>query len=211
MKKWIIRLIVLILAITLTGCQDQQLAGTPFDLIGLNLLNDTAAEDYADEAAFVTAITDGAAGDYANRVTTDMQAIPTGTTVVSIYVCGGATDGDTAGVIIVGYGDVNGPIEVVCTANGIVGTQDVVLYPHDASAATNRFWVDTWTIVEDNWKTSTGVTKQSDGSNYINTLSFDPLHLKYIKCFTYGVNGGVTAGEADDVTIYAQFLREGDQ
>ena len=196
----------------LAGCMPQLAGGGfPQELrIDLVLLRDTAAEDYADFAALDTAIMSNSLGDFAN-MPDSVVAIPPGAKVCTLYVCGTTTNNDTLSIVPFGYRMRNGPMEVICDAAGVLGTQDVVLYPDDSAAATNAFWVDTWTITNDYWRTSLGVIDNvTDGANLCASLSFDPLDLKYIGCYVHSANGGVSAGEADAVTVFVGFTKEDD-
>jgi len=167
----------------------------------LLLLRATADEDYADLATLLN-VFDGdtsTLGDFGNIPTSDILPVPEGVVGATFYFAGGQTANDTFGACVMGCADVNGPQQIICTVSGVIGTFALNTYPHDKSTATSRFWADTLTVTG-NWVTS--VSTQTGALNYIDTLTFDPLYLKYLWCYIYGADGANSAGECDDVTVY---------
>lgn len=211
MKKVLYLIVLMLIVMLFCGCASvPQTAGSPLGPEPLRLLRDTANEDYANFAAIISGITANSLGDYAN-MPTGVIVIPEGTKVVTLYVSGVPSNGDddTLSIVPFGYSPGNGPMEVICDAAGILGTQDVVLYPDDGATATSAFWVDSWTITNDYWRTTVGVISNANGAtggNVINTISFDPLNLRYLGCYVHTAAGA--ADEAGSVTVFASFTRE---
>ena len=191
------------------GRQDSsELAGdVSFFQENLQLLRDTDDQDFEDLAAAVAGLT--TAGDYANKPTSDMIEVPAGATVATIYACGATNvaENDDFGAVVYGYVNLNGPKEIICDAAGTIGTNAVVLYPDDGAAATGGLWVDTWSVTTNHWRTTVTASKSGGDSDYIDTLSFDPLNLGWIGVDIYEADG-TTAGEADEVTVFIAFTRE---
>lgn len=201
----------LMIGLLLAGCQPRMhVAGTQLVQGDLGLLRDTANEDFEDKAAAIAGLAAGATGDYANKPTTDIFPVPLGATAATVYASGTNAANDSFGWVLSGYVTINGPKEIIATGTATLGTQAVVLYPHDSTTATSAYWVDTFTVAENNWRTSVGVVTQNQGSgalNYIDTITFDPLNLAYLVFDVYTADGS-TGTEAGSVTAYIGFTRE---
>jgi len=102
---------------------------------------------------------------------------------------------------VYGWRSTNGPAEVLCNGRGTLGTQAVVLYPHDFSAATSKFWADTLTVITRWLKGVT--TTDSSGNNEIGKLGLDTCGIEWFYVEITNIDG---SGEATDITIYWTFM-----
>jgi hypothetical protein len=115
-------------------------------------------------------------------------------------ICGGLSDNDTFSFDVVAWSKTNGPLQVICTGDGVIGTQDVVLYPDDSAAATNIWWADTLNLDATNrWP---GVAVYNSGNNNIAMLAIDTTGIEYIQFVVYDADGSGT--EANNLTVYGR-------
>lgn len=169
-----------------------------------NLLRDTADED--------TALVIATAGDFAHKPATAIS-LPnrleandrlTAARIVSLIICGGAAADKTFSYNIYAYRDINGPAELVATGTGTIGSQAVVLYPHDGSTATNIFWADTLTDTGD-W-IGDGVRIDDSGNNRVCKLTFDVFGYRWLYAEILEADG-TTGTQAGDITVYYSFVQ----
>ncbi len=111
------------------------------------------------------------------------------------FICQDTDNGDasTFTYTVYAWRSANGPAYLVCNGTATAGTQDVVLYPQNGKAATNRWWVDTLTC-NDYWlKTiELGVGAQ----NSLATLAIDALGYKWWAVYVTAMT------DTNNVTVY---------
>ncbi len=178
---------------------------------GWHVVRATAAEDGATFAAVIDLA--GAEGDFANKdgnITTFQipsvnvgvgpnEGISAGAVWVFVFAGTDAAD-ETFSFDLVGWRKTNGMAQVICTGNGILGTQDVVLYPDDDSTtATNGFWADT-IVVDDitNWPGNIGLFNEG-GNNQVTMLIVDMTGLEFVYPVIYDAAG---SAEAASITVF---------
>ena len=176
---------------------------------GWQLVRDTATEDGANFAAVYALATNE--GGWASRDTTSIFRLMTGPqdylkeaispgAVWQFIICGGEADNNTFSFDVVGWASGNGPAQVVCTGDGVIGTQDVVLYPDDSVAATSIWWADTINV--DDTTVWPGVNSYNNGNNQISMLLIDTCGLEYLQFVVYDADG--SGSEANDVTVFGR-------
>jgi hypothetical protein len=78
---------------------------------------------------------------------------------------------------VYGWRNMNGPAEIVCDGTGMLGTQQVVEFPHNGVAAPGRLWADTIVVENDRWM------KEVEGTSYegnsVGKLWFDACGYRY--------------------------------
>lgn len=173
-----------------------------------HLVRDTAAEDAADFATALPLAT--SEGDFANMTTSSFRI--SSYNVVSsrsegyspggawmFVFCGTDAADDTFSFTLVGWAKTNGMAQVICEGNGILGTQDVVLYPDDGATATNAFWADTITLDETTKWPSVAV--YNSGDNEVAFILVDMTGLEYVYPYIYDAAG---TAECATVTVYGR-------
>lgn len=173
-----------------------------------HLVRDTADEDAAD---FATALDlEGGKGDFANKPSGAFHIPPFGSSrgnegssagaAWRLAFSGSTTDGDddseTFGFTVVGWARINGMAQVICDGTGKIGLQDVVLYPHDNSSATNRWWADTLVLGTSKWRSA---VVYNSGNDQVCIIHIDVAGLEWLQVFIYDANG--TGSEAGDITV----------
>ena len=98
----------------------------------------------------------------------------------------------------------NGPAHHYIKGTGILGTQQVVKYPHNGETATNRFWADTLTITWENALKEVEVTDET-GQNSISEVWFDGTGFRYFFIQISDADGS-TGTEAGDIAVYYRFF-----
>jgi len=207
---------VAILTLLLFGmlAQSYRALAAPLDSynVAWKLVRDTATEDGANLAA-VYALATGE-GNWASRDTTavfrlfDGPSEPTGPAstpdspgvVWKFVICGGLADDDTFSFDVLGWAQGNGMAQVIATGDGVIGTQDVVLYPDDSAAATDIWWADTINL--DATTTWPGVSVYNSGNNTVGMLLIDTTGLEFIQFVIYDAGG--TGTEANNLTIFGR-------
>lgn len=174
---------------------------------GFHLVRDTAAEDAATLAAALDL--GGSEGDFANKPSGAFQiraqkliqqppgVSPGGAWLFSF--AGTDAANETFSFSLIGWARVNGPAQVLCHGDGVLGAQDVVLYPHDASTATNGFWCDTINLDDETLWPEIG--EYNSGNNEIGILAVDLTGLEWIQFIVYDASGGA---EAVNITVYGR-------
>ena len=115
-------------------------------------------------------------------------------------ICGVGESDDVFSFTIVGWGKSNGMAQVLAEGNGILGTQDVVIYPGGA-AVTDGFWADTLTLDETTkWPS---VTIVNSGDNEAAAIIADLTGLEWIQFVVYDSLGS-NAGEANSTSVYGR-------
>jgi len=182
--------------------------------IAWQLVRDTATEDGTNFAAVYNL--DANEGNWASKDSSTvanggpfrLMAGPSGTSMQPIspgnkwafVICGGVEDNDTFSYNIVGWAQGNGMAQIIGEGAGVIGTQDVVLYPDDSAAATNIWWADTITLDETTKWSSVAVI--NSGDNEVAQLVVETIGLEYLQFVIYDADG--TGTEANDVTVYGR-------
>lgn len=178
---------------------------------GWHLVRATAAEDGAALASVIDL--SASEGDFANRnlnITTfripsvkagtgPNEGISAGAAWVFVFAGTDAAN-ETFSFDLVGWRKTNGMAQVICTGNGILGTQDVVLYPDDDSTtATNGFWADT-IVIDDvtSWPGNIGLFNEG-GANQVTMVIVNMTGLEYVYPVIYDASGGA---EAATITVF---------
>lgn len=187
---------------TITTTTAQMAVSTVTYKQDLSRIRATDDEDYADLTAATTTLFEGSLGDFANKPTSDIKVIKRDNAVVEIYMCGTNAENDTFGYVIKGCSITNGPIEVLGHGTATLGSQDVVLYPHDGSTATNAYWVDTFSHTDGKCAAETTDMSAVDG---VATLRIDVMNIYWLWVDIYTADGS-TGTEAGDVTVYISIV-----
>lgn len=113
--------------------------------------------------------------------------------------CGTDAPNETFSFNLIGWARDNGMAQVLCEGDGVLGTQDVVIYP-GGSAATNAFWADTLNLDE--------LTKWPEigrynygGDNEVALLLVDMAGIEYIDFVFYDAAGGA---ECSTIGVYGR-------
>lgn len=103
--------------------------------------------------------------------------IPNG---IEFMFTGGSAAGKTFGWRIIAWRNENGPARLVAVGTGILGTQAVVVYPHNDDPATNKFWADTLVVTSSkvNWLKPFKSTDTA-GNNTVASVWTDDAGYRY--------------------------------
>jgi len=97
---------------------------------------------------------------------------------IAFYFGGGDSDNDEFTWKIYGWRNENGMAELVTDGTGILGSQAVVVWPHNPGVpVSNRFWADTLVISNDYWIKEVEAT--AVGSNSVSKVWFDGCGYRY--------------------------------
>lgn len=121
---------------------------------------------------------------------------------IEVTFCGGDAANDTFTYKLYGWRRINGMARMIATGTGTLGTQAVVLYPHDSSTATSIFWADTLTVTE-RW-TASVESSDTTGNNEVASLQFDFTGYEWLYCEITNADG--TSTEAEDVSAYYAYF-----
>lgn len=152
------------------------------------------------------AITTATAGDYWSKPAvgikefTSPDGLSSDATAIGIAACAGSAADKTFTVNIWLWRKHGGPAQKVCSIAYTTGLMQVVKYPHNGSAATNKFWADT-AVVTSTWYDQKIDTADATGNNRMATV----LITLYGEGFIYAevANAdGATGTEAGDVSVY---------
>ena len=200
-------------------------AGQPLDTYhqGWSLVRETAAEDGATFAAVYDLAANG--GDFASKDSATVllggpfrilsknptQGYGVATSPGSRWqfiIAGGAAINDTFSFDIVAWAKGNGPLQVIATGNGVIGTQDVVLYPDDAATASSVWWADTLTLdALTQWTTTQGQPDlrllNAGGANQIAVIEIVTRGIEWIQFVIYDALSA-QGGEADPITVFGR-------
>ena len=213
MKKRIGRItFVSIFALVLIGLAVYQtyLTAEPLDTYhsSWHLVRDTATEDGATFDAVYNL--DANEGNWASKGSDAWQIVSKKVdtrqgegqspgAVWAFVISGGLADNDTFSFNIVGWSKTNGFLQVIAEGDGVIGTQDVVLYPHDNSSAI-VWWADTINLDEtDKWP---GVSVRNSGDNEVCMILVDTAGLEWLQFVIYDADGSGT--EANNLTVFGR-------
>lgn len=96
---------------------------------------------------------------------------------LEFYFMGGNADDDIFAWKIYAWRNENGPAELAANGTGILGSQAVVIYPHNGLAASNKFWADTLVVSNDRWQKEVEAT--SVGGNSVSKVWLDICGRRY--------------------------------
>lgn len=182
---------------------------------GWKLIRETATEDGATFAAVYDLA--GAEGNFASKDsssvedggpyrirsvagTGDGNEFQTVGAAWEFVISGGVEDNDTFSFNLIGWSRINGMLQVICEGNGIIGTQDVVLYPDDGATATSIWWADTITLDETTkWNT---VEVLNSGDNEVAVIHVDTAGLEWVQFVIYDAGG--TGTESNNLTVFGR-------
>ncbi len=182
-----------------------------------SLVRETGTEDGATFAAVYDLA--AAEGDFANKDSATMKLggpfhivskannrdHPEGNspgTAWEFAIAAGAANDDTFSFTMVGWAKINGALQVICEGDGMVGAQDVVLYPDDSATATNVWWADTINIdTTTDWPG--GIGRFNNGNNQLAFFAVDLTGIEWIQFVFYDAASG-QAGEADPITVFGR-------
>jgi len=147
-------------------------------------------------------------GNFANmpssavRLSTRDDRLGHGGNGIEVTFCGGDTANDTFTYKLYGWRRRNGMARMIATGTGTLGTQAVVLYPHDSSTATSIFWADTLSVTY-RWVTPVE-SSDTTGNNEAASLQFDFMGYEWLYCEITNADGSGT--EAEDVSAYYAYF-----
>lgn len=137
----------------------------------------------------------------ATRLTARDEGIGHGGNAVELIFCGGDAADDTFTYTVYTWRRRNGPVRMVATGTGTLGTQAVVVYPQGGTA-TSKFWADTLSVTH-RWLTTVASTDTS-GNNEIASLVFDMCGYEFI--YVEITNADGTGTEAESVSVYYSYF-----
>jgi hypothetical protein len=189
--------------------QPKQLKAEPLDTYHSrwHLVKAVAAEDAADFATTIDLA--GAEGDFAHKTANAFriasfqsgygrhEGYSPGSKWMFAF-CGTDAADETFSFNLVGWAKANGMAQVICEGNGVLGTQDVVIYP-GGGTATNAYWADTIELDETTKWPSVAVYNSAD--NEVAIIVVETTGLEWIDFVTYDVGGGA---EAASLGVYGR-------
>ncbi len=124
---------------------------------------------------------------------------------IEFFFCGGSAATKTFGYRILSWKNENGMARLTAIGTGALGSQAVVIYPHDPSAAaTNKFWADTLTVTSKNWLKEIESTDET-GQNTAASVWTDDCGYRYWKIEITDADGE-SEGEAGNIAVYWSFF-----
>lgn len=97
---------------------------------------------------------------------------------IQFSFAGGNANDDAFTWTIFAWKNENGPATIVANGTGILGSQAVVVWPHNPGVpVSNRFWADTLVISNDRWFKEIEAT--SVGGNSVSHIWFDTAGYRY--------------------------------
>lgn len=123
---------------------------------------------------------------------------------VAFSFTGGSAAGKTFTYDIFTWANQNGPAKQTVNGTGILGTQQVVKFPHNSEVVANRFWADTLTV---EWENHLKEVEATDdiGHNTVSEVWFDMTGLRYIFIQISDADGS-TGTEAGDIAVFYRFF-----
>ena len=117
---------------------------------------------------------------------------------------GGSAANKTFSYDIYSWANENGAAKHNVSGTGILGSQQVVKYPHNGEAATNKFWADTLVVTWENHLKEVEAT-DSTGHNTISELWFDGTGVRYVFVQISSADGS-TGTEAGDIAVFYRYF-----
>lgn len=118
---------------------------------------------------------------------------------------GGSAAGKTFTYDIFAWNNENGPAHWLINGTGILGTQQVVKYPHNGETATSKFWADTLVVTWENVLKDVESTEDTTGRNSIAEVWFDATGFRYFFIQISSADGS-TGTEAGDIACFYRFF-----
>lgn len=123
---------------------------------------------------------------------------------IAFSFAGGSAAGKTFTYDIFTWGNENSPARYAVNGAGILGTQQVIIYPHNNIAAPNRFWADTLTIAWENWPKEVEST-DIDGHNTVAEVWLDDTGSRFWFIQISSADG-TTGTEAGDISVFYRYF-----
>ena len=163
------------------------------------------------------------AGDFANKPSTTIDALdpafldPTLGAEKAIAIianskvngiafsfCGGSAAGKTFTADFFTWANENGPAKHTVNVTAELGTQQVVVFPHNGVTATSKFWADKMTVV---WENHVKEVESTDkvGRNSVGEIWLDLSGLRYIFIQISNADGS-TGTEAGNVSSFFRYF-----
>ncbi len=163
------------------------------------------------------------AGDFANKPSTTIDALdpafldPTLGSEKSVEIianskvngiafsfAGGSAAGKTFTADFFTWANENGPAKHTVNVTAELGTQQVVVFPHNGVTATSKFWADKMTVV---WENHVKEVESTDkvGRNSVGEIWFDLSGLRYIFIQISNADGS-TGTEAGNVSSFFRYF-----
>lgn len=117
---------------------------------------------------------------------------------------GGSAANKTFTYDVFTWANENGHAKHTINGTGTLGTQQVVKYPHNNVAATNKFWADTLTVTWENHPKDVASTDKT-GHNTIAEVWLDMTGLRYLYVQISDADGS-TGDEAGDIACYFRYF-----
>ncbi|MGR3292497.1 MAG: hypothetical protein ACUZ9M_00610 [Candidatus Scalindua sp.] len=117
---------------------------------------------------------------------------------------GGSAAGKTFTYDIFTWTTRNGAAKHSVNGTGILGTQQVVKYPHNGEDAPNRFWADTLIV---SWENHLKEVESTDttGHNSFAEVWFDGTGIRYVFIQISGADGS-TGDEAGNIAVFYRYF-----
>lgn len=117
---------------------------------------------------------------------------------------GGAAADKTFTYDIFTWANENGPAKHTVNGTGILGTQQVVVYPHNGVAATSKFWADTLVVTWENHPKEVEST-DTTGHNSVAEVWLDGTGLRYWFIQISSADGS-TGTEAGNISCFYRYF-----
>lgn len=103
------------------------------------------------------------------------------------------------------WGNENSPVRHAVNGTGILGTQQVIIYPHNNTATTtDRFWADTLTVAWENWPKEVEST-DTTGHNTVAEVWLDDTGSRFWFIQISDADGS-TGTEAGDISVFYRYF-----
>lgn len=103
------------------------------------------------------------------------------------------------------WGNENSPARHAVNGTGILGTQQVIVYPHNNEATvTDRFWADTLAVTWENWPKNVEATDEV-GHNTVSEVWMDDTGSRYWFIQISDADGS-TGTEAGDISVFYRYF-----
>ncbi len=123
---------------------------------------------------------------------------------IAFSFSGGSAAGKTFTADFFTWANENGPAKHTVNMTAELGTQQVVIYPHNGVTATSKFWADKMTLNWENHLKEVEVT-DTDGRNSVGEIWFDMTGLRYVFVQISDADGS-TGTEAGDISCFFRYF-----